>query len=448
MKHNEVFFLEKRKDKDGQPITVNVPLSVRITFGGQRLFYFTGYRMDSVNFDEVIQQAVKNTSGMEGSRPVQYNHINRRIKAMRATLELHFQNVTATTKADVIALLDEVCKKGADKTEPEQIEDLSFFTMFESYINNSVLSVGRKKHIRTTINHWRKFEAYKGIGIDFDCISLTMLNDFERYLIHDSTKPIGKGKTVEVHSPKGLNTVVNIMKITRTFWRYARNVLKAKGIQLNYPFEDYKIKSEKYGEPIYITSDERNILFCASFHSERLQRVRDMFVFQSLIGARVGDMCKLTNANIIYLLDVTTGQKVKAITYIPRKTKDGEPVAVEVPLNSMAIEILSRYNLPDGRLLPYITDQRYNEYIKELFEVVGLVRPVTRLNPTTREPEIVRLCDIASSHMARRAFVGNLYGKVDNGIISSMSGHIEGSKAFTRYYKVSKELKIAAINIM
>jgi integrase len=230
--------------------------------------------------------------------------------------------------------------------------------------------------------------------------------------------------------------VVNILKITRTFWRYARNVLKDKGIQLHYPFEDYKIKPEEYGEPIYINIDERNILFSAFLHSERLQRVRDMFVFQCLVGARVGDLCKLTKDNLYN----------NVLTYIPRKTKDGKPVPVRIPLHPMAIEILSRYDMPDGSLLPYITDQRYNEYLKELFEAVGLTRNVTRLNSKTRMPEVVRLCDIASSHMARRAFVGNLYGKVDNGIIGSMSGHIAGSKAFARYYKVSEDLQIDAIN--
>jgi hypothetical protein len=50
--------------------------------------------------------------------------------------------------------------------------------------------------------------------------------------------------------------------------------------------------------------------------------------------------------------------------------------------------------------------------------------------------------------MARRAFIGNLYGKVDSGIISSMSGHIQGSKAFTRYYDVSTELQQQAINLI
>jgi integrase len=96
--------------------------------------------------------------------------------------------------------------------------------------------------------------------------------------------------------------------------------------------------------------------------------------------------------------------------------------------------------------MPFISDQRYNINLKNLFRELKINRIVTRLNPTTGEPEQVPICDIVSSHMARRAFVGNLYGKVDNGIIGSMSGHVAGSKAFTRYYDVSKELQQDAIS--
>jgi len=240
-----------------------------------------------------------------------------------------------------------------------------------------------------------------------------------------------------VKAPKGANTIHRFMKTTRAFWNYARQELKVKGIAIGYPFGDgYKLPGEIYGRPIYISIEERNKLFYAELESERLRNVRDVFIFQCFIGARVGDLCKLTKSNI----------HNNVLTHIPRKTKDGKPIAVSIPLHAMATEILSRYNIPDNRLLPFISGQRYNEYIKELFEGVGLTRIVTRLNPTTNEEEHVRLCDIASSHMARRAFVGNLYGKVDNGIISSMSGHAPGSKAFTRYYNVSNDLQKDAIN--
>lgn len=50
-----------------------------------------------------------------------------------------------------------------------------------------------------------------------------------------------------------------------------------------------------------------------------------------------------------------------AIEYIPRKTKEGRPLTVRVPLNAMATEILARYEVYDGdKLLPFISEQKYN----------------------------------------------------------------------------------------
>lgn len=91
----------------------------------------------------------------------------------------------------------------------------------------------------------------------------------------------------------------------------------------------------------------------------------------------------------------------------------------------------------DRKLFPFISDQRYNDAIKEIFEAAGITRLVTRLNPTTGEEEKVPINTIASSHMARRTFIGNLYNKVqDPNLIGSMSGHAEGSRAFARYRKI------------
>jgi hypothetical protein len=75
------------------------------------------------------------------------------------------------------------------------------------------------------------------------------------------------------------------------------------------------------------------------------------------------------------------------------------------------------------------------------------VRIVTRQNPTAREPENVRIFDIASSHMARRTFLGTKYGKISNGVITSMTGYVSDSSSLTRYYDVSDELKRKALGI-
>jgi integrase len=155
------------------------------------------------------------------------------------------------------------------------------------------------------------------------------------------------------------------------------------------------------------------------------------------VGARVGDLFNFTKSN------VNNG----TLTYIARKTKDKKPVTISIPLTEVAKAIINKYDLPDGRLLLFRSSIKYNEYLKDLFEKVELTRIVTRLNPTTREPENVRICDIASSHMARRTFIGNKYGKISDGVITSMTGHVSDSRSLVRYYDVSEELKRKALGI-
>jgi len=440
MKHNVKFQLEKRKDKNGLIITNNVPLFADIRYAGTRLFYFTGYRINENCFNDAEQKAVKNTTAFEGKRKVSYSDVNRRTKLIGASLTNLFDNIQdAPDKGTIVQTLDSVCKKGIQVEDDKEAESLEFLQMFDNYINNARLSTGRKNHAISTLNHWKRFAEKQNVILTFESITAETLRLFEKFLLFEK-KTVKKSTedNAEEIAIRGVNTLHSIFALTRAFWNYAIKELKAKGIILQYPFDSYQIPAEVYGTPIYLTLNERNMLFDTVIENEKLAKVRDIFVLQCLIGCRVGDLCQFTKSNITD----------NVLSYIPRKTKEGKPVTVTVPLGAKAIELLSRYDMPDGRLMPFITDQRYNEYLKELFELVKLTRMVTRQHPTTREQENVRLCDIASSHMARRSFVGGLFGKVDSAIIASMSGHVSNSKAFSRYYDVSKELQQEAIKLM
>jgi len=72
---------------------------------------------------------------------------------------------------------------------------------------------------------------------------------------------------------------------------------------------------------------------------------------------------------------------------------------------------------------------------------------VSVINPTTGEVEQKSIADIASSHLARRTFVGNLYNKVqDPNLVGSLSGHKEGSRAFARYRFININIKADLID--
>ena len=84
-----------------------------------------------------------------------------------------------------------------------------------------------------------------------------------------------------------------------------------------------------------------------------------------------------------------------------------------------------------------------------MFTIAGLTRPVTILNPTTREEEKRPLNEVASSHLARRCFIGNLYKQVkDPNLIGKLSGHTEGSRAFARYRDIDEDMRKELVTML
>lgn len=89
---------------------------------------------------------------------------------------------------------------------------------------------------------------------------------------------------------------------------------------------------------------------------------------------------------------------------------------------------------------PFISAIKYNVAIKDIFTLAGITRKVEVRNAKTGEMELRPINELASSHIARRTFVGNAYKQVaDPNIIGKMSGHVEGSKAFARYRDIDDE---------
>ena len=125
----------------------------------------------------------------------------------------------------------------------------------------------------------------------------------------------------------------------------------------------------------------------------------------------------------------------------------------DAALAQMAKEILAR-NFSDGHLLfPHhavtTNTAALNKEIKRLFTICGITRMVTVRNPVTGADEQKPINEIASSHMARRTFIGNLYKKVkDPELICSMTGHTKGSRSFSRYREIDEDIKIELVNLI
>lgn len=326
--------------------------------------------------------------------------------------------------------------------EDESIE-LTYFELFDYFLNQHKVSKGRKAHFRVLKRILQRYELYKNIILDIDVISKETIEDIEIFLkdeksVYDKFPEIyEKIPESRIPQPRGKNTISGILSRYRTFCLWLVDNKKTQ----NNPFKGFSIDPEIYGTPYYISIEERNLLYNFDF-SEKAQLAiqRDIFVFHCLVGCRVGDLYSLTKSSVIN----------GAIEYIARKSKEGRPITVRVPLNATAKEILKKYSDNEGeKLFPFIAEQNYNENIKAMFAVAGLTRMVTILNSATRKEQKRPLNEIASSHLARRCFIGNLYKKVkDPNLVGSLSGHKEGSRAFARYREIDEEMKIDLVNLL
>ena len=346
-----------------------------------------------------------------------------------------------------------------EKFAPKVEAKKTFYELAEEYLAKKDFSVDHTKAIRVLVRDVARYEGFrratedKDFSFDVDKVTRTDIEDFLDYLRNEKSLseeypkifqkllksyPIGVKRGQCKLVVRGDNTLVKLTKRLKAFFVWLYETDKTK----NRPFDGIKIGSEKFGTPYYITIEERNDI--ADFDlsgSKSLEVQRDIFVFQCFVGCRVGDLIKLTEDNIIN----------GVLVYAPHKTKDegDQTLQARVPLHPKAVELIEKYkgSVPDGRLFPFITPQKYNEAIKAIFTKVGITRNVVVRNPKSGENEIKPINEIASSHLARRTFVGNAYFKVsDPNIIGKMSGHVEGSKAFSRYRKIEDSTLLDVIN--
>ena len=330
----------------------------------------------------------------------------------------------------------------------EENRPKTFFDVYDLFVANYRGTERMKQHYRSVKRILQRYEMFKqktvhSFAFTFESIDAELLRDIKTF-IHIEHSLFEKHPDIYEAVPDSRPPKRRGRNRTNKIFRYFRTVvlwaMEEKYTTIN-SIPKFNIDQDVYGTPYYISIKERNILYNFDL-SERPQLAiqRDIFVFQCLIGCRVGDLLKMKKNSVIN----------NAIEYVPRKTKEGRPVTVRVPLNATAKEIINRYAENEGEnLLPFIAEQNYNYAIKDMFAAAGLTRFVTVINPTTGNEEKRPLNEIASSHIARRTFVGNLYKKVkDPNLVGSLTGHKEGSRAFARYREIDEEMKIDLVNLL
>lgn len=228
------------------------------------------------------------------------------------------------------------------------------------------------------------------------------------------------------------NTVCLMLKCLRTFFNWCHR----QGHTPANPFTSFTgFPVERYASPYFLTTAERDLIAAHPLtgHPE-LAVQRDIFIFQCLTGCRVSDLLTLSRDNI------SDGH----LEYIARKTAADNPTVIRMPLHPRALKIIRRYSCSESSpaLFPFTAPQRYNYAIRRILTVCDITRKVSLLCPYTGVPMRRPINEVAASHIARRTFIGNLYRKVkDPALISSLTGHVEGSRAFNRYRTIDDDIK-------
>ncbi len=316
------------------------------------------------------------------------------------------------------------------------------------------MSQARRTQFMTLSRLIERFELYTRMTgnadyrFDYNTCSQFDLEALRRYLLKEGSLAKARPKLFEkilrkapltlstrqrrTLTDRGTNYMAKLMKNLKCLFAW----MLENGITTNEPFKKFDTGEQVYGRPIYISIEERNRIADAdlSAQSTTLQEQRDIFVFQCQTGCRVSDLLRLTPGNV----------QNGILEYVPSKTSHGSGSArPRVPLTPRALAIVEKYRDHEycrGRLLPFISAQKYNEMIKEIFRIAGITREVNWRNPRTGQYELRPISEIASSHMARRTFVGNTYKVTkDPSLIGYMSGHAPNSRSFQRYRDIDDD---------
>lgn len=211
------------------------------------------------------------------------------------------------------------------------------------------------------------------------------------------------------------NTTAKFMQFFKRIVIIARN----NGWIIGDPFANYKIRLKKVDRG-YLTESELQVIIKKKLVSDRLEQVRDIFIFSCFCGLAYIDVKNLRKNNIRTSFD-------GSLWIMGKREKTG--VSFNIPLLDIPKMILDKYkgNTKDGQLLPVISNQKLNSYLKEIGDVCGIDKNLT-------------------FHLARHSFATLSLSKgVSIESVSKMLGHtnIQTTQIYARITnsKISDDMK-------
>lgn len=422
IKRNISFKLEKRKSK-GVDIVENVPIRMRVTYGGTRVDFTTGYRVDVAKWDESAQRVKAKTSNKQRQTA---SEINDALDELRTELQKIFKEYEVKEilpapeelrEAFNIKIKGESIKERDIKAALDAVPAVSLWERFDEFVNVNGRNNNWTKSTVAKVNVFgRHLKAFKE-EVTFEYLDERGIAEFLDYL----------------QEKKGMrnSTLSKMYGILLWFMKWALN----QGYHTNNAYDRFKPRYKKPEKPIvFLTIEELKKVAAIEIPIEKqyLERVRDVFFFCCWTGLRHSDVYNLRKSNV----------KKDHIELTTIKTSD----TLRIDLNKHSRAILAKYAdvvFPNGKVLPVISNQKMNDYLKELGILAELTEPITQTYYCQRErieetrPKHELLC----THTGRRSFICNALALgIPPQVVMKWTGHSDYS-AMKPYIAVADSIK-------
>ena len=414
VKYHAQFLLDKEKDNS------TAKIRFRIKWENNIVAFNLGYRVEIDKWSTETQRCKTNTT--HGEKKISASIINKKIREYESACENIFrkfelEEIVPVQKQVRDAFNTEIGKKEKIEIEIEKtfFEIFDIFTKEESKVNQWTTATAAK--LQTLKNHLTKYDA----NLKFEDFTEKKLFDYQFYL---QKKKNFKNSTIIKH-----------FSFLRWFLRWA----KKKGFNNLDTFEYFRPKLKTVQKKIiFLTQEEIKKLKEYKIPKQKiyLERVRDIFLFQCFTGLRYSDVENLKRSDI----------KENFIEVTTVKTSD----SLVIELNDHSKKILNKYKdsiFDNQKALPVISNQRMNDYLRELTELAGIDEPIreTYYKGNERIDEIFPKHALLSTHAGRRTFICNALALgIPPQVVMKWTGHSD-YKAMKPYIDIADQTKINAM---
>jgi integrase len=214
------------------------------------------------------------------------------------------------------------------------------------------------------------------------------------------------------------NTIAQVIKSIKTICYHAQ----ANGTEISRQLNNITVKWQKV-DKIYLNLEELSLIEKAKLGSESLTNAKDWLLISCETGQRVSDFMRFTKDKI----RIEAGKHLIEFTQV----KTGR--VMTIPLSKKVMSILKKRK---GEFPRKISDQKYNDYVKEVCRWAGLTNKVkgSRKDPETERKETgtFEKWELVTSHIGRRSFATNNYGRIPTSLLIAATGH-STEKMFLEY---------------